>query len=219
MAGDEESEGQTATSKTKDAGHRTAVIVAIITGIATIVAAAIGVISAVIGAQAGKNGGESGPAATPASSTRALSASPAAGTTASPPTTVSPTGVTSSPNGTKGDRTVRYHGTLLLTRSGFDLDHRTPDPSWEDLRYDDRSGAGVFVGPASASAPWTAGSAPSHAQCEKALEAGTWRPGHRFGDAAPGTAFCMRTNIDRVAYIRIVEKTEEGVLVDITVWN
>ncbi|MFD0889787.1 hypothetical protein ACFQ08_35050, partial [Streptosporangium algeriense] len=122
------------------------------------------------------------------------------------------------PSAIPKDRTAQYQGARMLTVGGLDLDHIPPDPSWEDLRYEKRPGRGIMVGPALVSVVWSAAKAPSRAQCEEALGAGL-PAGHVFGHAAPGTAFCMWTNVDNVAFVRVAgQEGEEGVPVDLVVW-
>nr|BFE87088.1 hypothetical protein GCM10020093_096890 [Planobispora longispora] len=77
----------------------------------------------------------------------------------------------------------------------------------------------MSVAPALASAPWTGQNPPSSAQCEEALRKSPWKSGHGFASPPPGTAFCMRTNVERLAHIRIVRTVDEGFLVDVLVWQ
>ncbi|WP_386187104.1 hypothetical protein [Streptosporangium jomthongense] len=130
----------------------------------------------------------------------------------------SATGKPVTPSAIPKDRTAQYQGTRMLTESGLDLDHVPPDPSREDLRYEKRPGRGIMTGPSLVSVVWSAPKAPSRAQCEEALGAGL-PAGHVFGHTAPGTAFCMWTNVDNVAFVRVSgPEGEEGVPVDIVVW-
>ncbi|MFF4992549.1 hypothetical protein ACFY19_35620 [Streptosporangium saharense] len=194
----DESKGQTA-SDGGNAGHRTAVTAALIGAGGTIVAAAIGVATVLLGPQSGGGGVTSPSAQGPSAS-------------GSPISSVAPSAIPK-------DQTAQYQGTRILTGSGLDLDHTPPDPSWEDLLYEKRPGRGIMVGPALVSASWSTPKAPSRAQCEEALKTGL-PAGHVFGHAAPGTAFCMWTNVDNVAFVRIAQQAgEEGIPVDIIVWG
>ncbi|MEV8631933.1 hypothetical protein AB0395_09770 [Streptosporangium sp. NPDC051023] len=217
MADGDGSQNQTNTktnANDKDAGHRTAVTAALIGAGGAIIAAVIGVVAVVIGPQSGKDVGTGSAATTPASSaeTSSAAAPSVTGNPATPAPTVSLPEIPRDPS-------AQYQGSRLLTKSGLDLDHTPPDPSWEDLLYEMRPGRGIMVGPSLVSASWSARNAPSLAQCEEALRKG-WPVGHVFGHAAPGTAFCMWTNVDNVAFVRIAQEAgEEGVPVDITVWK
>ncbi|MEV4092095.1 hypothetical protein [Streptosporangium saharense] len=194
----DESKNQTAADG-GNSGHRTAVTAALIGAGGAIVAAAIGVAAVLIGPQSGGGGG-----AVPSAHGPSVSGSPASAAT---------------PSAIPKSQTAQYRGTRMLTGSGLDLDHTPPDPSWEDLLYEKRPGRGIMVGPALTSASWSAPKPPSRAQCEEALKTGL-PAGHVFGHAAPGTAFCMWTNVDNVAFVRIAQQAgEEGVPVDLIVWG
>ncbi|MFF4414912.1 hypothetical protein ACFYY8_20490 [Streptosporangium sp. NPDC001559] len=224
MADGDESKNQ-ATSDGGNTGRRTAITTALIGAGGAVVAAVIGVSAVLLGPQSGGSGGAaapSGEATSPGGAVLSRGATPSEAT--SPSTQASftegptMTGKPVTPSAIPKDRTAQYQGTRMLTGSGLDVDHTPPDPSWEDLLYEKRPGRGVMVGQALVSVVWSAPKAPTRAQCVEALGVGL-PAGHVFGHAAPGTAFCMWTNVDNVAFVRVAgPEGEEGVPVDIVVW-
>ncbi|MFI6481167.1 hypothetical protein ACIBH1_24770 [Nonomuraea sp. NPDC050663] len=116
-----------------------------------------------------------------------------------------------------GDEPVRFRGAVRLTASGLDLDHVPPSISWEELRY--APGDGLSVGPAASSASWTGTEAPSRGKCEEILASDPHEPGHALGTPQPGTGLCLRTNVGRVAFLRVRQVIEDVVLIDTVIWE
>ncbi|GAA4088183.1 hypothetical protein GCM10022248_67580 [Nonomuraea soli] len=117
-----------------------------------------------------------------------------------------------------GDEPVRFQGAVRLTASGLDLDHVPPSASWEELRFDP-AGKGLSVGPAASSAAWSGTSPATRRHCTQALALNPHEPGFSFGALQAGTAFCLRTNVGRVAFLRVRQVIEDVAVLDALIWE
>lgn len=174
---------------------------------ATLIAAGIGALATVVGAII---------AAVAASDDDPSPVSTALPQVTSSPIRATPSSAVQSPTDAGP---VRFQGVVQLTSSGLDLDHIPPSPSWEELRYDAAPGKGLSVGPAASSAPWTGASSPDRGQCAQALASNPHEPGHVFGVPQAGTGFCLRTNVGRVAFLRVRQVIEDVTLLDAMIWE
>ncbi|WP_203994989.1 hypothetical protein [Sphaerisporangium rufum] len=175
---------------------------AVIGAAATVVAAVIGVL--------GSGDGDHATAASPPPTT-AFPATPPFRSGSSNSTPLTPA--------TTDSAEIRFQGRVRLTSGGLDLDHIPPDSSFEELRYETQPGPGLRVDPALAAALWRTSGAPTRKACAHALDTSPLSPDHRFDDPAPGTTFCLRTNRDRVAFVQVLQAVDEGLALQVIVWD